>query len=170
MSGVVQCFSVKKGEVVVSFKSLPGPQKVRSSSRLQVLGTVRAADMPSLHLGACAAQTHPTRQFVGCNPAAGGDYAVLHKSRSHSGVFQMLAACCSCARWSHPAHVHEVTTCPCLSALLLLPGCVAGDSYGAGRLCQAARQDICRSRQHSKHLTCTSASYVGLIHAGHVQC
>lgn len=28
MSGVVQCFSVKKGEVIVSFKSLPGPQKV----------------------------------------------------------------------------------------------------------------------------------------------
>lgn len=28
MSGVVQCFSVKKGEVVVSFKTLPGPQKV----------------------------------------------------------------------------------------------------------------------------------------------
>lgn len=28
MSGVVQCFRVKKGEVVVSFKSLPGPQKV----------------------------------------------------------------------------------------------------------------------------------------------
>lgn len=32
MSGVVQCFSVKKGEVVVSFKSLPGPQKVGYTS------------------------------------------------------------------------------------------------------------------------------------------
>jgi hypothetical protein len=29
MSGVIQCFSVKKGEVVISFRSLPGPQKVK---------------------------------------------------------------------------------------------------------------------------------------------
>jgi hypothetical protein len=34
MSGVVQCFSVKKGEVIVSFKSLPGPQKVGAKDGL----------------------------------------------------------------------------------------------------------------------------------------
>lgn len=28
LSGVVQCFSVKRGEVVLSFKTLPGPLKV----------------------------------------------------------------------------------------------------------------------------------------------
>jgi ATP sulfurylase len=28
LSGVIQCFSVKKGEVVLAFKTLPSPHKV----------------------------------------------------------------------------------------------------------------------------------------------
>lgn len=46
MSGVVQCFSVKKGEVVVSFKSLPGPQKVCVQHQLTVSWLGGAAGRP----------------------------------------------------------------------------------------------------------------------------
>ena len=31
-SGVVQCFSVKRGEVALSFKTMPGPLKARIAS------------------------------------------------------------------------------------------------------------------------------------------
>ena len=35
-TGVVQCFSVKKGEVALAFKTVPGPQKVRGLDALRV--------------------------------------------------------------------------------------------------------------------------------------
>jgi hypothetical protein len=55
MSGVVQCFSVKKGEVVVSFKSLPGPQKVRISIGCLSWpgGACRSTSAHSLSICAC---------------------------------------------------------------------------------------------------------------------
>eukprot|EP00878_Enallax_costatus_P041546 GHUV01048354.1.p2 GENE.GHUV01048354.1~~GHUV01048354.1.p2 ORF type:complete len:125 (+),score=18.20 GHUV01048354.1:461-835(+) len=77
LSGVVQCFSVKKGEVTLSFKTLPSQDKVQglhlSWTRSQCSASVQSNTSfhsswlaPSHFTGPCTVQNPAQKQFAEC--------------------------------------------------------------------------------------------------------